>query len=260
MISLFPSVSRRNRGLLSFSLSLAPFVCAAPVAAAPARTQAFKPVGVEAWTSGSQTFIRARPSAAVPPVAKVGRHTPLHVWGKYNGWYRVETHDHIFGWVFNPYLNSPGLEKVREMPRSKARVASNRTAHQTMYGTPAMLKQHFVTYGAKGALVGLQKQGVYLAAASKSRPKTVLAASKSSKNGGSVTRLAAAPRRIEAAAVSTKTVPTKMASPVPVVESSRRAAPATNRESAPRIVPTESKPAPATIPAPVASSGAPRDV
>jgi cell wall-associated NlpC family hydrolase len=167
-------------------------------AAHSAHARPFKPVGVQAWTSGSQTFIRARPGASVPPVAKVARHTPLYVWGKYNGWYRVETHDHIFGWVFNPYLNSPDLAKVREMPRSKAQIASDRTANQTMYGTPDVLKKHFATYRAKGALVGLQKQGVYIAAAPKSsRPKTLItkapkAAVKTSVQGPKA-RLASAP-------------------------------------------------------------------
>ena len=188
-------------GLLTlFSVSAAHSAQARP----PKAARPFKAVGVKAWTSGSQTFIRARPGAAVPPVAKVARHTPLFVWGKYNGWYRVETHDHIFGWVFNPYLSSPDLVKVREMPRAKAQVASNRTAHQTMYGTPAVLKKHFVTYRAKGALVGLQKQGVYLAAAPKSsKPKTLIAKSSKSASTAAIpaaktrlasARLASAPR------------------------------------------------------------------
>lgn len=154
---------RRISRLVSlFSLSAASLSGAA-------HAKPFKAVGVKAWTSGSQTFIRARPGANVPVVAKVARHTPLYVWGKYDGWYRVETHDHVFGWVFNQYINSPALSKVREMPRSKARVASNRTANQTMYGSPQLLKKHLAVYGAPGAVKGLEKQGIRVAMV----PKTV---------------------------------------------------------------------------------------
>jgi cell wall-associated NlpC family hydrolase len=175
-----PTPKIRQLGLLTlFSLSAAVSASAKPVKTSkPTKhSRTSKPVGVKAWTSGSQTYIRARPGANVPPVAKVPRHTQLFVWGKYNGWYRVETHDHIFGWVFNEYLNSPGIEKVPELAPATAKLASNRTANQVMYGTPAALKKHFVKYGAPGALEGLKKQGVYLAVAPKSsaRPKTRIA-------------------------------------------------------------------------------------
>lgn len=164
------SLKRRHVGLLTLCSMSAPSM---------AHAKPFRAVGVKAWTSGSETFIRARPSAEVPPVAKVKRHTPLYVWGKYNGWYRVETHDHIFGWVFNQYIEAPKNYKVRAMPASKARLASDRTAGQTMYGTPQALKQHYASFRAPGALKGLREHGIRLAVAPKAKlaakPKTILA-------------------------------------------------------------------------------------
>ncbi len=159
------NLRRRHFGLLTLCSISAPSM---------AHAKPFRAVGVKAWTSGSQTFIRARPSAEVPPVAKVGRHTPLYVWGKYNGWYRVETHDHIFGWVFNPYIEAPKDYKVRAMPASKARLASDRTANQTMYGTPQQLKKHYAAYGAPGAAKGLREHGIRLAVAPKTRSKVAV--------------------------------------------------------------------------------------
>ncbi|PQV65104.1 Cell wall-associated hydrolase, NlpC family [Abditibacterium utsteinense] len=151
-----PKSRRVSQYLTLFSLSAASL-------ASSASAKPFKAVGVKAWTSGSQTFIRARPSAEVPPVAKVGRHTPLYVWGKYNGWYRVETHDHIFGWVFNQYIETPKADKVRAMPQSKARLASNRTAGQKLYGSPQLLQKYFAAYGAPGASKSESKPRVRLA-------------------------------------------------------------------------------------------------
>lgn len=204
-------------------------------AASSASAKPFKAVGVQAWTSGSQTFIRARPGATVPPVAKVARHTPLYVWGKYNGWYRVETHDHIFGWVFNDYINSPDLNKVRDMPHSKARLASERTENQIMYGTPEMLKQHYATYKAVGAIKGLRKQGVYLAVAPKPapKPKTVIAKAPPrpvAKFERTLPRLASSPRVRERVLSSSDQVFSAEvapvpASPIPVVEAPSAAAP-----------------------------------
>ncbi|RYG75259.1 hypothetical protein EON80_01250 [bacterium] len=170
-------------GLLTlFSLSAAVSASARPakISKTSRTTRVSKPIGVNAWTSGSQTYIRSRPGANVPPVAKVARHTKLFVWGKYNGWYRVETPDHIFGWVFNEYLNSPGLDKVPEMGKTQAKLASKRTDGQLMFGTPAQLKKHYISYGSKGALEGLKMQGVYLAVAPKpsAKPKTLIASSK----------------------------------------------------------------------------------
>ena len=135
--------------------------------------QAFaKPSGVWGWTSGSQTYLRARPGAKTPAVAKVPRHTKMFVWGKFDGWYRVETPDHKFGWVFNSYIRSTDENKIPELSHRKARLASNRTENQTMYGSPALLRQHLARYGAKGAAQGLEKQGIRVAGRSTSRRAT----------------------------------------------------------------------------------------
>lgn len=124
--------------------------------------------GAAGWTSGSQTYIRARPGTDTPPVAKVEKHTQLYVWGKYNGWYRVETPDHHFGWVFNSYVNVPQQENLQELSHRKAKLASDRTASQKMYGSAELLKRHYETYRATGAIKGLREQGITVAAA---RPK-----------------------------------------------------------------------------------------
>jgi cell wall-associated NlpC family hydrolase len=210
-------------------------------AATAARAKPVKPVGVRAWTSGSSTYIRARPGATVPPVAKVARHTPLYVWGKYNGWYRVETHDHIFGWVFNEYINSPDLVKVSEMPRTKAKSASNRTANQVMYGTPATLKKHYLTYGAPGALTGLKKQGVYLATAPKPVTKTRTLIAKASTPRirervvvEPVPPRAYTPRRTP---ITRTPVDPIEASPVPVVETPETLSPVTSVAPLPKKLP-----------------------
>lgn len=128
-----------------------------------------KVVGVRAWTSGSQTYIRIRPDVSTPPVAKVPAHTELFVWGKKNGWYRVETPDHTFGWVYFDYIKSPDIKKVRELSNAKAAAASARTAHQTMYGSPELLKTYYAKYGDSGAQKGLQKHGIELASARKAK-------------------------------------------------------------------------------------------
>lgn len=126
---------------------------AAPVLAAPAN-------GVQAWTSGSQTYLRARPAQTTPIVAKVAKHTPLFVWGKFNGWYRVETHDHVFGWVHYELINSPELGKVKELSHARAIKASERNGNQTMYGKPGQLAKYFKKHGAPGAVSGLREMGV----------------------------------------------------------------------------------------------------
>ena len=141
--------------------------CAAPAHAKSAQ----KPTGVWAWTSGSQTYIRARPSATTPPIAKVARHTKLFVWGKFDGWYRVETTDHKFGWIFNTYLHPTSEDKIAELSHRKAKLASDRTEDQTMYGSAQLLKKHYARYGAEGARVGLQKQGVIVASTRAKAPR-----------------------------------------------------------------------------------------
>src|SRR3712207_1583132 len=46
-------------------------------------TQYRKLPGAWGWTTGSQTYLRVRPSATTPAVAKVPRRTKMFVWGKY---------------------------------------------------------------------------------------------------------------------------------------------------------------------------------
>jgi len=125
--------------------------------------------GVWGWTSGTQTYLRARPGAQTPPVAKVPAHTKMYIWGTFDGWYRVETTDHIFGWVHSSYLNAPGAEKLRELSHRKAKLASDRTANQTMYGSKELLSRHYAQYGAPGAAKGLLKHGVRLTARAESK-------------------------------------------------------------------------------------------
>jgi len=119
-----------------------------------------QPTGVWGWTSGSQTYIRARPGVQTPPVAKIGRHTKLFIWGKFDGWYRVETTDNKFGWVYHTYINSPEDNKIAQLSHRKAKIASDRTAYQTMYGSPELLRRHYARFGAPGAKRGLEKMGV----------------------------------------------------------------------------------------------------
>ena len=119
-------------------------------------------VGVSAWTTGSQTFLRVRPSALTPPVAKVPSNTKLYVWGRFNEWYRVETHDHFFGWVHKEYIRSPRLWKVKVISHFKAKQASDQGSNQTLYGTPDELKAYHAQYGGQGALKGLALKGIYL--------------------------------------------------------------------------------------------------
>ena len=126
--------------------ALAAFVLAAG-AISPSQAKEKKLVGVPGWTSGTQTYLRARPSAEMPAVAKVPRHTRLYVWGKFDGWYRVETPDGKFGWVFHPYVNAPSIEKVAELSHRKARAASNRTASQELYGNAETMQRYRETYG-----------------------------------------------------------------------------------------------------------------
>jgi cell wall-associated NlpC family hydrolase len=154
-----------------------------------------KLTGVWGWTTGSQTYLRVRPGAQTPPVAKVPRRTKLFVWGKYNGWYRVETTDNKFGWVYHSYINAPESEKLAELSHQKARLASNRTSDQTLYGSPQLLRGYYARYGASGALKGLEKQGVHVARSTPSRSQKVRTASYS--------RPATAPRVVRTSTSST---------------------------------------------------------
>lgn len=128
------------------SAATSAFAVAAFANPVAARTR--KIVGVPGWTSGSQTYLRARPGEDTPAVAKVPRHTKVYVWGTFQGWYRVETPDHTFGWVHNSVLNAPEAQKLAELSHRKARLASDRTSDQQMYGSAEVLKRHYALYGA----------------------------------------------------------------------------------------------------------------
>ena len=132
-------------------------IVAAPAVAAPARL-----IGVPAWTNVTQTYIRVRPDQSTPIVAKVGIHTQLQVWGKYDGWYRVQTQDDIFGWVSYKLLNSDNLGRVKELSPGAVETAAKRSADTTMWGTPDQLKAYYQKHGAKGAAKGLIEMGVPL--------------------------------------------------------------------------------------------------
>lgn len=152
-------------GAARFALPLAAVV---PLLAISSSALADAPVvGVRGWTTGSQTFVRVRPSALTPPVAKLPTNTQLYVWGRFNDWYRVETHDHLFGWVHKQYIKSPRLWKVKVISHFKAKQASDQSATQTLYGTPAELKAYHAQYGGEGAVKGLALKGIYVASPKK---------------------------------------------------------------------------------------------
>lgn len=131
-----------------------------------------KPVGTWGRTTGSATYVRVRPGTQTPIVAKVTRGTQLMVWGTFNGWYRVETTDHKFGWIYHDLVNVPRAEKLKELSHAKAIAASNRSGNQTLYGDAEVLKKYYAKHKAPGAKVGLEKQGVSLAKA-KPAPKAM---------------------------------------------------------------------------------------
>ena len=159
-------------------LGALPFAGLVPILVAPAVAAPAKLTGVQAWTSGAQTYIRVRPDASMPIVAKVVKHTPLYVWGKYNGWYRVQTHDDIFGWVRHELLNSSDLGKVKELSSAAVERGAQRSANITMWGTPDQLKAYYAKYGAKGAAKGLIEMGVPIT--TKRQPRTIQVKAKSS--------------------------------------------------------------------------------
>lgn len=121
-----------------------------------------KPVGTWGRTTGNATYMRIRPGVQTPIVAKVPRGTQLMVWGTFDGWYRVETTDHKFGWIHHDLVNVPRADKLKTLSHAKAIQASNRTGNQTLYGDSKVLKQYYAKHKAPGAKVGLQKQGISL--------------------------------------------------------------------------------------------------
>ncbi len=141
-------------------LAALPILGAVPMIAAPAVAAPAKLKNVAAWTNVTQTYIRVRPDQSTPIVAKVGIHTELQVWGKYQGWYRVQTQDDIFGWVHYKLLNSDKLGAVKELSPAAVERAAKRSADTTMWGTPEQLKAYYARHGAKGAAKGLIEMGV----------------------------------------------------------------------------------------------------
>lgn len=122
-----------------------------------------KPVGTWGRTTGSATYIRIRPGVQTPIVAKVPRGMQIMVWGTYDGWYRVETTDHKFGWIHHDNVDVPRAGKLKTLSHAKAKLASDRTGNQTLYGKPTQLKKYYAKYKAPGAAKGLEKQGISLA-------------------------------------------------------------------------------------------------
>jgi cell wall-associated NlpC family hydrolase len=122
-----------------------------PAAAPVANSNEENLPGAWAWTTGEQTYLRVRPGIQTPIVAKVPHRTRMFVWGKYNGWYRVETVDHKFGWVYHEYLNCPKADKIKQLTQEKARLASNKGGRQKLYGSPELMQKYFARYGGNGA-------------------------------------------------------------------------------------------------------------
>lgn len=137
--------------------------CPKPAISAPS----VKLKGTWGTILGSQTYIRIRPSTSTPVVAKVSRGTKLMAWGTYQGWYRVETTDHHFGWVHNDFLKVPDASKLKELSHAKAKAACNNADDtQVLYGSPTQLRLYYTKYKARGAALGLQKMGEPLVATS----------------------------------------------------------------------------------------------
>ena len=202
------SSSRRSAlrlTLTGLTLLMAPLSVSSVAQAAKTRkVSSQKLPGAPAWTRGSQTYLRAGYSTETPVVAKVAHGTQVFVWGKYNGWYRVETSDHKFGWVRHELLNCPKSDKIAYLAPSKARIASARSAHQKLYGSPAEVREHQAKYG-----IGVEARKAKIA---KAAPKAKIAAK--------------APAKVAA-----KKAPTKVAArPVIVTPKAKPVA------SAPRVV------------------------
>ena len=169
------SASRKNRLFKTAVLALtiaastvAPQVFNSP--AAQAKPTAGKPVGTWGRTVAASSYIRIRPGTQTPIVAKVPRGMRVMVWGTFDGWYRVETTDHKFGWMRYDTVNVPRAGKLKELSRAKAKNASDRTGNQTLYGKPEQLKTYYSKYKAPGAANGLKKQGISVASKPKAAP------------------------------------------------------------------------------------------
>ena len=218
-------------------LAALPILGAVPILVLPAVAAPARLTGVQAWTNASQTYIRVRPDQSMPIVAKVGTHTPLYVWGKYNGWYRVQTHDDIFGWVHYKLLNSSGLGKVAELTDGAVESSAKRSANITMWGTPEQLKDYYAKYGAKGAAKGLIEMGVPVTIGG-SQPRAIKASAKPAPRQSNARKVATRPAskpRVVTSSLATR-VPVK---PAPVVQ---------QVVSVPQALPTQS-PVRALLPA-----------
>ena len=235
-------------------LTALPVLGAVPILAAPALAAPAKLIGVQAWTSGSQTYIRVRPNASTPIVAKVAKHTPLYVWGKYNGWYRVQTHDDIFGWVHYELIKSPNLGKVKELSAGAVERAAKRSADITMWGTPEQLKAYYREHGAKGAAKGLIEMGVPVTIGSQER--IVKAQAKPAANARKVVARPAAKPRVVTSSMA-KRVP--VAAPVVAPIAKPSAVAVTAPVAAPKPAPVRAlAPAPPAAVARVAAKSAPK--
>jgi len=177
--------------------------CPTPAISAPS----VKLKGTWGTILGSQTYIRIRPSTSTPVVAKVPRSTKVMAWGTYQGWYRVETSDHHLGWVHHDYLDVPESSKLKELSHAKAKAACDSSDNtQVLYGSALQLRLYYTQYKAHGAVMGLQKMGQPLVAASHAQPQelapAVVADSKNSPSGvSSKSVLAALDAKIDSGAI-----------------------------------------------------------
>ncbi len=171
----------RNTGRPSVLKSSVPFALSAAILLPGIAKADPKPVGTWGWTTANGTYIRIRPGQQTPIVGKAARHTQVMVWGTFDGWYRVETTDHKFGWVYHDYITVPKADKLHELSHFKAKKASDAAGRQILYGNPQLLKKYYARYKAPGAKKGLAKQGVTLVSTPKAKPtkaKIVLASTK----------------------------------------------------------------------------------
>lgn len=156
---------------------------------------------------GSQTYIRIRPSTSTPVVAKVTRGTKVMAWGTYQGWYRVETTDHHFGWVHHDFLDVAESSKLKELSHAKAKAACDSSDNsQVLYGSALQLRLYYAKYKANGAAMGLKQMGEPLVATSHAKskqlaPAVVVDSSASPSGVSSKTVLAALDTKVDSGAI-----------------------------------------------------------
>jgi cell wall-associated NlpC family hydrolase len=216
-------------------LSLLALASASPVQSKPVDNPKR---GVWGWTSGAQTYLRVRPSASDPAVAKVPRATKMFVWGKFNGWYRVETPDHKFGWVRHDVMSVPKAHKIAVLSQRKAAAASDRASNQTLYGSRDTLQNYYARHGSSGAKRGLAQHGVRVGSSAHAarpskpaaKPATRVASALPTK---AASRLAASSTT---AAVNAEKIAPKVAAKPAVKLAARLDAPAASKPRAARPV------------------------